>query len=143
MHLHHAFILIRHANTSRFESDIRRYIRSSLSCSLFRPFEQPFVLVPAVIRDLAVKRSDSLSPAPLGESPFGEDPAVAEAAGRLPRRKREVGGSKKINEPSMFCVVYCFLSRLARARVSLNKRRALLAVSWRPAVPYLRTAIRR
>ena len=27
----------------------------------------------------------------------------------------------------MFCVVYCFLSRFARARFSLNKRRALLA----------------
>ena len=80
-----------------------------------------------VPRDLAVKRSDSLSPAPLGEG----------------RREREVGGSKKINEPSMFCVVYCFLSRFARARVSLNKRRALLAVSWRPAVPYLRAAARR
>ena len=39
----------------------------------------------------------------------------------------------KINEPSVFCVVYCFLSRFAKARVSLNKRRALMAVTWRPA----------
>ena len=29
-----------------------------------------------------------LSPAPLGKSPFGEDPAVAEAAGRLPMGAR-------------------------------------------------------
>ena len=40
---------------------------------------------------------------------------------------------KKSNEPPVFCVVYCFLSRFARARVSLNKRRALMAVSRRPA----------
>ena len=53
------------------------------------------------------------------------------------------GWVKQNNEPSMFCVVYCFISRFARARVSLNKRRALLAVSWRPTVPYLRAAIRR
>ena len=59
-----------------------------------------------------MKRSDSLSPAPLGEG----------------RREREVGGSKKINEPSMFCVVYCFVWRFARARVSLNKR--LFEPSW-------------
>ena len=38
--------------------------------------------------DLAVKRSFSLSPAPLGESPFGEDLALAEAAGRLPMGAR-------------------------------------------------------
>ena len=73
-----------------------------------------------------MKRSDALSPAPPGE---------AEGEGG--------GWVKKNNEPSMFCVVYCFLSRFARARVSLNKRRALLAVSWRPAVPYLRAAARR
>ena len=99
-----------------------------------------------------MKISDFLSPAPLGESPFGEDSAVAEAAGRLPVgaraslvhvvvQRRFVCGVG-VNEPSMFCVVYCFLSRFARARDSLNKRRALLAVSWRPAVPYLRATIR-
>ena len=58
--------------------------------------------------DLAVKRS--VSPAPLGQAPFGEDPAVAEAAGRLPM------GAKKINEPSMFCV----FSRASLERVSLG-----------------------
>ena len=31
-----------------------------------------------------MKRSFSLSPAPLGESPFGEDLALAEVTGRLP-----------------------------------------------------------
>ena len=83
-----------------------------------------------------MKRSFSLSPAPLGESPFGKDLALAEAAGRLPMGARASLVHvvvKKINEPSVFCVVYCFLSRFAKARVSLNKRRALMAVTWRPA----------
>ena len=49
-----------------------------------------FFQTPGYLRlpPVAVKRSDSLSPAPLGESPFGEDPAIAEAAGRLPMRAR-------------------------------------------------------
>ena len=52
--------------------------------------------------DLAVKRSDSLSPAPLGEG----------------RREREVGGSKKSMSPlcSVWCIVF---SRASLERVSL------------------------
>ena len=75
--------------------------------------------------DLEVKGPFFLSPAPLGESPFGEDLALAEAAGRLPMGARAslVYVVVRLSFPGVFEVSGRVLERGYRA-VRVDDRQA-------------------